>query len=141
MKRWSIIVGEIAIMTIYLVQPVFSQARVNQPRQEKVSGKRSALAVEQSYLAGLRWLQQKQRADGSWDGDGHDVEATALALLAFDGHAESPESTEFGQCVERAERFLRVQLRESRWREKPPCTQAIVALAVTQLTEGLSRPL
>lgn len=48
----------------------------------------------------LRWLKKKQLSDGSW-GEQHKSGMTGLALLAYLGHCEDPDSEEFGEsCLE-----------------------------------------
>src|SRR5262245_61044119 len=49
----------------------------------------SGSRTESAVLTGLRWLESRQSADGSWDGD---VSTTALALLAFLGAGETHQS-------------------------------------------------
>ena len=56
---------------------------------------------EKAVMAGLRWLQAHRNADGSWS-DEFRPAMTGLALLAFFGHGELPESPEFGETVKTA---------------------------------------
>ena len=56
---------------------------------------------EKAVVAGLRWLKDHQNPDGSWS-DEFKPAMTGLALLAFLGHGELPESPEFGPTVKRA---------------------------------------
>ncbi len=56
---------------------------------------------EKAVVAGLRWLKQHQNPDGSWS-DEFKPAMTGLALLAFLGHGELPESPEFGPTVKRS---------------------------------------
>jgi len=60
---------------------------------------------EEAVMKALRWLKETQKKDGSWD-DGHPVAMTGLALLAYLGHCETPESPEFGDSVSRAITYL-----------------------------------
>lgn len=60
---------------------------------------------EQAVLKGLRWLVKNQNNDGSW-GTTNKPAMTGLALLAFLGHGELPNSPEFGATVEKAVNWL-----------------------------------
>ena len=68
---------------------------------------------EAAVLKSLRWLKKTQKEDGSWDGledgakgENYPVAMTGLALLAYLGHCETPESKEFGDTVSRALTYL-----------------------------------
>jgi hypothetical protein len=61
--------------------------------------------TEGAILKGLRWLQKSQNADGSW-GKSRKIAMTGLALLAYLGHCETPESPEFGQTVRKGIMYL-----------------------------------
>ena len=60
---------------------------------------------DESVIKALHWLKEKQHDDGSWN-DKHEVAMTGLALLAYLGHCETPESPEFGEAVMKATIFL-----------------------------------
>ncbi len=60
---------------------------------------------EQAVLKGLRWLVKNQNEDGSWSRENR-AAMTGLALLAFLGHGELPNSLEFGPAVEKAVNWL-----------------------------------
>lgn len=60
---------------------------------------------EDNVVKSLQWLQKTQASDGSWC-DKHKVGMTGLALLAFLGHCETPNSAEFGTTVNKAIVFL-----------------------------------
>ncbi len=62
--------------------------------------------TEAAVLKALRWLKYKQCSDGSWREGSFPVSNTALAILAFLAHGETPGSKEFGSTVERALQFL-----------------------------------
>ncbi len=60
--------------------------------------------TEGAVLRALRWLRSQQQADGSWRNTKPAM--TALALLTFLAHGETPASEEYGLTVERAIRWL-----------------------------------
>ena len=53
-------------------------------------------ACEESVVKALRWLKSTQASDGSW-GAQNKPAMTGLALLAYFGHCETPNSAEFGE--------------------------------------------
>ena len=61
-------------------------------------------ATEGAVLRALRWLKKNQESDGSWKGDVMNVPPamTAMALLAYLAHGETPQSPEFGATVKKA---------------------------------------
>lgn len=74
-------------------------------------------ATEGAVMRALRWLKKNQAANGSWDkptgmegaaeyGSGGAAAHTAVGLLTFLAHGETPASEEFGATVEKAIRFL-----------------------------------
>lgn len=67
-------------------------------------GRYGAGATEKYVTGFLRFMASRQKPNGSWsDSTGE----TALALLTFLAHGETPsQSQEFGQVVEKAIRFL-----------------------------------
>ena len=71
--------------------------------------------TEDAVLNGLKWLARQQKADGSWSligpyTNGGRVEnvasATAMALLAFQGHGDTPTQGQFSGNVKRGWDFL-----------------------------------
>ncbi len=60
--------------------------------------------TEAAVLRALRWLKKNQNDDGSWKKTKPAM--TALALLTFLAHGETPASEEFGSTVEAAIKWL-----------------------------------
>ena len=59
--------------------------------------------TEGAVLKALRWLKKTQGKNGAWTGD---IATTALAVLAYLAHGETPGSKEFGQTVQNAIQYL-----------------------------------
>ena len=59
--------------------------------------------TEGAVLKALRWLKKTQGANGAWSGT---IANTALAVLAYLAHGETPASKEFGQTVQNAIQYL-----------------------------------
>ena len=59
--------------------------------------------TEGAVMKALRWLKKTQNKNGSWTGD---IANTALAVLAYLAHGETPGSKEFGQTVQNAIQYL-----------------------------------
>ena len=59
--------------------------------------------TEGAVLKALRWLKKTQKESGAWTGD---IANTALAVLAYLAHGETPASKEFGTTVEKAIQYL-----------------------------------
>jgi len=59
-------------------------------------------------MKALRWLKKNQNKDGSWGtNDGYRTSMTALSILTFLAHGETPnDSEEFGDTVNKALQFL-----------------------------------
>lgn len=56
--------------------------------------------TETSVNKGLQWLASKQKEDGSWGEDASKGPAlTAMAVLTFLAHGETPQSQEYGSTV------------------------------------------
>lgn len=60
--------------------------------------------TEEAVMRALRWLKKNQSQDGSWPNVRPAM--TAMALLTYLAHGETPASEEFGYTVESAIRFL-----------------------------------
>lgn len=66
-----------------------------QERMARLQSHGGKAETEASVVKALRWLKENQASDGSW-GEQHKVGMTGLALLAYLGHCETPDSEEFG---------------------------------------------
>jgi hypothetical protein len=73
-------------------------------RGSALAGGGGGSATEAAVLRALRWMAKTQASEGYW---GKTKPAmTALALLSFLAHGETPSSEEFGLTVEQALKFL-----------------------------------
>ncbi len=61
---------------------------------------------EEAVVKALRWMKGRQQADGSWSDGSQPVAMTAMSLLAYLGHCETPVSEEFGESCLRAITYL-----------------------------------
>jgi hypothetical protein len=101
-------------------------------------------AGQASVFRTLRWLKKYQNEDGSWDNATGGLEAhgqkapaahTAIGLLTFLAHGDTPASVEFGETVEKAIRYLvDAQLADGTFKGKDAhnYTQPIVAYALAE---------
>ncbi|MDA0578026.1 MAG: terpene cyclase/mutase family protein [Verrucomicrobia bacterium] len=107
------------------------------------TGSADTAATEHAVYLALRWLKKYQEENGSWlssagGGDAKDGATpamTALALLAFLAHGETPDAEEFGATVERAIRWLVDNQDEHghfRDRDTHDYTQPIVTYALSE---------
>lgn len=84
--------------------------------------------IEASVMQALRWMATQQKPEGTWGeiskynktwhtrkwtssmcNEQRAARLTALCLLAFLAHGETPQSAEFGDCVQRAIEYLLAQ--------------------------------
>jgi hypothetical protein len=75
-------------------------------RAQAIRQHQGAEPAERGVTAALRWLKDKQQADGGWSYGQHRLGISALATLAFLGHGETPDSEEFGATLTKAFQFL-----------------------------------
>jgi hypothetical protein len=80
--------------------------RLGPIRSQILSKTRRGMETDRAVIAGLRWLQAHQNGDGSWNGPVSQEAVSALAVLAFLGHGETPESKEFGNTVLKGLQYL-----------------------------------
>ena len=87
------------------VPPIMKKRCSVQERMKRLEEAGGTPACEEAVINSLNWLKQTQNADGSWD-KAHPVAMTGLAILAYLGHCETPQSTEFGDTVSRGISYL-----------------------------------
>lgn len=97
----------------------------------------SVFPTDRAVLAALNWLQREQQADGSWKGSQEIATPmmTALALLAYLGHGETPASAGYGTNIGKAILWLRENQEESglfRGRDSRNFTHPVATLALTE---------
>lgn len=81
-------------------------ARMGPHRAINLGKYHGSAETENAVLAALRWLKANQEADGSWKCGKNPPAGAALAILAFLGHGETPDSAEFGQTVSKGLEYL-----------------------------------
>jgi len=79
--------------------------RTNEGRSKLLRTGGGTAVTEATVLRSLRWLMERQNADGSWS-QTQQVAMTGLALLTFLAHGESTTSKECGATVEKAMKYL-----------------------------------
>jgi hypothetical protein len=93
--------------------------------------------TERAVVAALNWLQREQQADGSWKGSKEIATPalTALALLTYLGHGETPSSPVYGPTVGKAIAWLQKSQEEGgrfAGRDERDYTQPMAALALAE---------
>ncbi len=81
-------------------------ARMGPQRAINLNKFQGSAETEKAVIAALRWLKANQEQDGSWKCGSSAPAGAALATLAFLGHGETPDSTEFGQAVSKGLEYL-----------------------------------
>lgn len=98
---------EVAMAKSPLVMKGLYSARTSGGRKGALSAFGGSSRGEEAVMRALRWFKANQDEDGSWTKtDGHPLAFSGLALLAFLAHGETPASSEFGQTVEKAMRYV-----------------------------------
>jgi hypothetical protein len=86
--------------------PATMQARCSPAdRMKRLLAEGGTEQCEVAVVKALDWLQATQKPDGSWTND-HPVAMTGLALLAYLGHCETPQSPKYGETVLKAITYL-----------------------------------
>lgn len=76
-----------------------------QDRMDRLKESGGTAKGEDAVVKALDFLQKTQNTDGSWDPT-HPVAMTGLALLAYLGHCETPQSKKYGDTVLKAITYL-----------------------------------
>jgi hypothetical protein len=102
-------------------------------RAQNINKNGGTMATERAVLAALRWLKEHQRPDGGWDCGVSGIAGTGMATLAFLGHGETPDSSEFGATVNKALQFLVANINEQGIvRDGNMYAQGVVTLALSE---------
>ncbi len=110
--------------------------RSAEKRRELVRKHGGSEAGQNAVLRALEWLKSVQSENGSW---ANKPAHTALALLCFLAHGETPESEAFGNCVGNAMRFLVSSLPpRGRLAGKPSYVNGITTYALAEAI-GMTR--
>ncbi|NLZ62969.1 MAG: hypothetical protein GX902_04095 [Lentisphaerae bacterium] len=93
-------------------------------------------ATERAVVKALQWLKNTQNPDGSWAPSQRPA-MTALCLLSFLAHGETPTSEEYGRTVQNAMQYLINHVdtlpdTASGTRKVEPYTNGIVAYALSE---------
>jgi len=97
--------------------PAVYRRRTASMRSKSLRTYQAPRETDETVLRALRWLKMEQEEDGAWTGAGTPG-ITGLALLAFLGHGETPESDEFGETVRKAiDWLLTNQRRDGRFKD------------------------
>jgi len=88
-----------------ILRNIYGSTRSAGMRGQLIAAGHGNAATETAVMRALRWLKQKQNADGSWPPNKNAM--TSLAVLCFLAHGEKPGSSEeFGDTVQRGIEYL-----------------------------------
>ncbi len=87
------------------IPPTMNKRCSQQDRLDRLRETGGNEQCEEAVVKALRWMKNTQRPDGSW-GPQYPAAMTGLALLAYLGHCETPQSPEFGETVGKAIAYL-----------------------------------
>ncbi len=115
--------------------------RVGPMRAQKIRDGGGTGETEKAVLAALRWLKEHQESNGSW-GPAHPDAMTALAVLCFLGHGETPDSEEFGPTISRGLTYITsIVGPEGMVKSKNMYAQGAVTLALSEAYGMTQSPL
>jgi hypothetical protein len=83
--------------------PSHYSGRLQEKRNQVLKKYGASESSQTALLKALEWLKSVQEKNGSWAGN---PAHTALGLLCFLAHGETPTSSEFGDTVQKAMHFL-----------------------------------
>ncbi|MDD5522583.1 MAG: terpene cyclase/mutase family protein [Kiritimatiellae bacterium] len=98
--------------------------------------------TEGAVMRALRWLKKNQQADGSWKNCKPAM--TAMAILTYLAHGETPASEEFGPTVEKAIKWMVSNQEQSglfKGRDGNNYTQPIASYALCEAYGMMKLPL
>ena len=133
--------GEQGLLRSYVGKRCTKQERLALLQESGASA-----ATDDQVIKALRFMKNTQASDGSW-GQKNRVAMTALSLLSYLGHCETPQSEEFGESCLKAIVFLTDQGMKSKGRLTETATDRHWpyehAIATYALAEGetMCRPL
>ena len=99
---------EVAMAKSPLVMKGLYSGRTQGGRKGALSAFGGSQRGEDTVIRALRWFKAKQDPNGSWASSDPTapLAMSGLALLAFLAHGETPASSEFGQTVEKAMKYV-----------------------------------
>lgn len=119
-------------------------ARSGEERQQALDDGGGTAESEQAVALALKWLKERQQADGSWDFRevGQDAQpgildadpgATAMAMLCFLGAGNTTRTGPEKDVVKRAFDYIRSQKDNRNWGQDSMYVHALVTLCLTEL--------
>ena len=120
-------------------------ARGGEERQHALEAGGGTAESEQAVALALKWLKERQQADGSWDfrnvGENaqpgildSDLGATAMAMLCFLGAGNTTRTGPEKDVVKKAFDYIKSQKDNSNWGPDSMYVHALVTLCLTELT-------
>ena len=119
-------------------------ARSGEERQQALDNGGGTAESEQAVALALKWLKERQQADGSWDFRevGQDAQpgildadlgATAMAMLCFLGAGNTTRTGPEKEVVKKAFDYIKSQKDNSNWGQDSMYVLALVTLCLTEL--------
>jgi len=119
-------------------------ARSGKERQQALADGGGTAESEQAVSLALKWLKERQQADGSWDfrsvGENAqpgildtDLGATAMAMLCFLGAGNTTRTGPEKDVVKKAFEYIKSQKDKSNWGQDSMYVHALVTLCLTEL--------